>query len=188
MANYEVDCFILCCELNCVVGQDPSTTHELEFFVADDLQDAAVARRVRRVFLRLTVDNLCSEDLLGMELNGTSLHEGDVGVVRGYGQHIAIWDFDASSANLRRLASDSEAEGWGARTATRAPDSGGPGLAMTVEVELRSAGARPKKGLNRLGLCLVSRPDGLVGGVVLHSVSVEIDYGAHYPGDGLAKM
>ena len=46
---------------------------------------------------------------------------------------------------------------------------------------------RPKKSLNHLGLCLV-RTYGLVGGVIVHSVSIEIDYGAHYPSDGLAKM
>ena len=148
---------------------------------------------MRRVCLRLTVDNLCSEDRLEMELNGRSLglQQGDtegtgaVTVLRGYGVHIAAWEFDASSSNLANLAllagNYRAAGGWAHRTATRAPDSGGPGLAMALEVELRSTAVRPRRGTNHLGLRLAGRPEGLAGGVIVHSVSVEVDYGAHYP-------
>ena len=145
---------------------------------------------MRRVCLRLTVDNLCSEDQLEIELNGHSLGLGQgqtdgagaVTVLRGYGVHIAAWEFDASSSNLALLAgNDREAGGWAKRTATRAPDSGGPGLAMALEVELRSTDVRPRRGTNHLGLCLARRPEGLAGGVIVHSVSVEVDYGSRYP-------
>ena len=56
------------------------------------------------MLLKLTVDNLCSEDLFGLTLNGASLHEETT--TRDYGLHISAWQFDGSSANLSSLTDD----------------------------------------------------------------------------------
>ena len=73
---------------------DPTAVHTLGITVADDLSDPGIARRVQRVVLKLTVDNLCSEDLFGLSLNGASLHEE--ATIRDYGLHISAWQFDGT--------------------------------------------------------------------------------------------
>ena len=67
-------------------------------------------------------------------------------------------------------------------TSSRPPTSGGPGLAMTLELgPLRGMRSLPRAGDNTLEFCLAARPEGLGGGVRVHKVELRVDYGAHYP-------
>jgi hypothetical protein len=136
---------------------NPSQVYQVPFFCADKLgHDSSSSRRVS---LYCTIDNLCSEDDLAISINSLSLASEPVH--RTYGLHHA-----------RMLGA--------ARTSTRAPTSGGPGLAMAIVIELRSVGLWPRHGHNLLGFCLRGRPIGLGGGVRVHKVELRVEY-SPYP-------
>ena len=141
---------------------DPEARHRVPFIIADDL---ASAGRVRSVSLQLTVDNLCSEDTLQIFLNGESLEEEPM--ERTHGMHHA-----------RMLGAD--------HTSSRPPHSGGPGLAMTLHIDLCKV--RPKPGGNTLEFCLAARPVGLGGGVRVHKVELAVNMGALYPSGHTARL
>jgi len=136
-----------------IPAADPNTHFDLPFLFADEM---AEWRLVDSVHLLFTVDNLCSEDDFRIFLNGRSL--ADQPLRRSWGLH-----------HGRMLGQ--------AHTSTRPPTSGGPGLAMTLRIDLTTPEtARPKPGRNLLEFCLAQRPVGLGGGARVHKLEIRVQY------------
>jgi hypothetical protein len=128
--------------------------YTLPFLCADDLHE--YDQRLVLVQLYVTVDNLCSADDFEIYLNDRPLHSEPMR--RTWGLHHA-----------RMLGA--------ARTSTRPPTSGGPGLAMALTIDMQRV--RPMQGWNTLEFCLAGRPDGLGGGARVHQVEIKVQYLAY---------
>jgi len=82
-----------------IPSADPNKRYQIGFYIADDIEE--LSARIRRVRLRIEMDNLVSADRLTILLNGKSL-AGET-CLREFGDYIAPYKSERLEFHLREV-------------------------------------------------------------------------------------